>query len=153
MNEELLKEKQRVFEALLQRKKEELSKISKYQQDQLESINEADLDQSEMIENQRENMMREMRTESESLDHLKQEVNYLEDYRSFRERNEIGPSTLVKTNIGNFVVAVPEQLFEVEGNEYTGISTKSPLYGALERKKEGDKVSFNDQEIEIKVVA
>ena len=152
MNEEKLKEKHKVFEALLGRKKEEFSKISKYQQEQLNSINEADLDQSEMIENQRENMMREMRTESQSLDHLKSEINYLEDFQSFSAKTEVGPSTIIKTNIGNFVVAVPEHLFGVDGNEYTGISTKSPAYEAMVGKKAGDKLKFNGQDVEIKEV-
>ncbi len=152
MNEEKLKEKHKVFKALLDRKQEEFSKISKYQQEQLNSINNADLDQSEMIENQRENMMREMRTESQSLDHLKEEINYLEDFQSFTARTEVGPSTLVKTSIGNFVVSVPEHLFEVDGTEYTGITTKSPAYEAMEGSKEGDNLKFNGQEVKIDFV-
>ncbi|WP_417610419.1 hypothetical protein [Owenweeksia hongkongensis] len=152
MSADKLKLKHAVFEALLSQKKAEFEKISKYQQDQLESINEADLDKSEMIESQTENMMREMRTESQSLDHLKEEVNFLEDYKSFKNREKVGPSCIVKTNIGNFVVAVPEHEFTVEGEKFTGISTKSPIYEALEGKTEGDSISFNGQEIKISQV-
>ncbi len=152
MNTDKLKLKHSVFEALLNHKKAEFKKISDYQQDQLESINEADLDKSEMIESQTENMMREMRTESQSLDHLKAEINFLEDYKSFKNRDEVGPSCLVKTSIGNFVVAVPEHQFEVNDEKYTGISTKSPLYEALEGKTEGESIEFNGQNVKISQV-
>lgn len=153
MSEDKLKEKYKVFEALLAKKKEEFEKISNYQQEQLESINEADLDKSELIESQTENMMREMRTESQTLDHLKKEINHLEDYKSFQQKDEVGPSTLVKTSMGNFLVAVPEHLFEVNGEKYTSVSAKTPIYEALEGKKEGDTVQFNGQEVKITFVA
>lgn len=152
MSEDKLKEKYKVFGALLKKKQEEYDRIQEYQRGELKSINEADLDRSEMIESQTENMMREMRTESETLDHLKEEINYLEDFKSYRERDKIGPATLVKTNIGNFLVSVPEPLFESNGEKFSGITVKSPIYEALEGKKEGDKVHFNGRDIEIKMV-
>lgn len=152
MNEDKLQEKYKVFEQLLKRKKSRFEELSNFQQEQVESINEADMDQDSIMENQTEAMLREARIENESLDHLKEEINYLEDFKSFRAREEVGPSTLVKTSMGNFVVAVPEHLLEVDGQKFTGISTKSPLYEALEGKREGDTIQFNGQQVKINMV-
>lgn len=152
MNEDKLQKKYKVFEHLLRRKKALFEDLSNFQQEQVESINEADMDQDSIMENQTESMLREIRVENASLDHLKEEVNYLEDFKSFQVREEVGPSTLVKTSMGNFIVAVPEHLLEVDGEKFTGISTKSPLYEALEGKREGDTIRFNGQQVEINMV-
>ena len=152
MTDHRLKTKHKIFERLLKVKIKRFNEISDFQQDHVESINDADLDNNSIVENQTEQMMREARVENESLDHLKEEINYLEDYQSFKDKDVIGPSTVVKTNIGNFIVSVPATSFEVEGEKFTGISTKSPMYGAIEGKSEGDKVEFNGQDIEIREV-
>ncbi len=152
MNEDKLRTKYKVFETLLERKKSRFNELSRFQRDQVNSINEADMDQDSIMEDQTEAMLREARVENESLDNLKEEINYLEDYKSFGEKNEVGPSTLVKTSLLNLVVSVPQRTFEVGGEKYNGISTKSPVYEALEGKKAGEKVEFNGQKIEIKEV-
>lgn len=153
MKEEKLETKREVFKTLLEIKKKQYNEIKKFQEEQLSSINDADLDRSEMIESQTENMMREMRVESASLDHLKEEINYLEDYNSFMDRDTVGPSTIVKTTKANYVVSVAEKSFTVQGDEYYGISTKSPVYQALKDKKEGDEVEFNGDTLKITTVA
>lgn len=150
--ESLLKWKKAVFDALLENKQKQFEEARDYQRSQLKSINEADLDQSEMLENQTENMMQEMRVESESLDHLEEEINTIKANRSLDAHTEIGPSTVVKTNIGNFVVCVPMKSFKVNGEEYRGISTQTPIYNALQGKGAGEKVNFNDQDIAVKEV-
>lgn len=152
MSEEKLKQKHRIFEALLHKKQERFDQLSNFQEDNLESINDADLDNNSMMENQTEQMLRETRVENESLDHLKEEINRLEDYESFQQNDQVGPSTVVKTNIANIVVAVPQRTFEVDGEKYNGVSTESPIYQALEGKSAGDKVDFNGQQLEIKDV-
>lgn len=144
--------KREVFKTLLELKKKQYHRIKVYQREQLNSINDADLDRSEILESQTENMMREMRTESSSLDHLKAEIDYLEDYNSFGAREVVGPSTIVKTNSANYVVAVPENIFKVGSDWYHGISTQSPIYKALLGKSKGDKISFNGQEIIVMMV-
>lgn len=144
--------KQEVFRTLLEIKKKQYDRIKVYQRDQLNSINDADLDRSEMLENQTENMMREMQNESSSLDHLKTEIDYLEDYRSFGAREVVGPSTIVKTNSANYVVSVPENVFNAAGEWFHGVSTQSPIYQALLGKAKGDTVTFNGQEIKVLLV-
>lgn len=152
MSEEKLKQKHKIFEVLLHKKQERFKELSNFQDDQLESINDADLDNNSIMENQTEQMLRETRVENESLDHLKQEINYLEDYQSFKENDKVGPSTIVKTDMANLVISVPQRTFEVDGEKFNGVSTKSPIYEALEGRTAGDKVDFNGQNIEIKEV-
>lgn len=152
MSEEKLKQKHKIFEVLLHKKQERFKELSNFQDDQLESINDADLDNNSIMENQTEQMLRETRVENESLDHLKQEINYLEDYQSFKENDKVGPSTIVKTDMANLVISVPQRTFEVNGEKFNGVSTKSPIYEALEGRTAGDKVDFNGQNIEIKEV-
>lgn len=152
MTEDKLKQKYKVFETLLETKKKRFDQLSNFQRDQVESINEADLDNNSIAENQTEQMLREARVENESLDHLKEEINYLEDYHSFGNKDEVGPSTLVKTSLANLVVSVPAKPFKVDGEEYYGVSTESPVYEALEGRKPGDTVEFNGQNVEIREV-
>jgi len=149
MTEERLKRKYKVFETLLDIKKKRFARLSDFQEDQLESINDADMDQNSIVENQTEEMIREVRNENETLDHLKQEINKLEDYKSFRDKEEVGPGTVVLTDKINLVVSVPQRTFEVDGNKYTGVSTSSPIYQALEGKSAGEKVDFNGQTFEV----
>lgn len=146
------KEKQEIFHALLEKKRQQHADLSGFQEDQLESVNKADLDQSSMVENQRETMMRETRIENKSLDHLQREIEYLLGFEAYHEQEEVAPATVVKTNIGNFLVAVPEPEFEAGGEKFAGISTRSPIYQAMEGKKSGDKFDFNGNTIEIKEV-
>ncbi|MDZ7846602.1 MAG: hypothetical protein U5L96_07455 [Owenweeksia sp.] len=82
----------------------------------------------------------------------REEVDYLEEYESYMDKETIGSSTVVKTNIGNFVVSVPLQVFTVEGETYMGVSTDSPIYEELEGHKEGDELEFNGQQIRIQRV-
>lgn len=152
MTEDRLKRKYRVFEALLDKKKKRFDQLSEFQDDQLESINDADMDQNSIVENQTEEMLREVRTENETLDHLKEEINKLEDYKSFREKEIVGPGTVVITDKFNLVVSVPQRTFEVDGKKYNGISTESPIYQVLVGKTSGEKVDFNGQSIEINEV-
>ena len=144
--------KQEVFKTLLEIKKKQYNQITEYQRSQLDSINDADLDRSEILESQTENMMQEMQNESTSLDHLKKEIDYLDDYRQFGAVETVGPSTIVKTNSANYIVAVPESKFEVAGEFYYGISTQSPIYEVLQGKGKGDEVNFNGQNIQIMMV-
>ncbi len=152
MTKDRLKEKHQVFEALLQQKKQRFEQMSNFQEEHLQSINEGDLDQNSIVENQTEEMLREVRTENESLDTLKEQINKLEDYKSYQDKDKVGPITVVKTDLLNLVVAVPQRTFEVNGEKYNGVSTDSPIYQALEGKAAGDSVEFNGKNIKVKEV-
>ena len=150
--EDRLETKRTVFKSLLDEKKKAFARISQYQQEILQSVNEADLDKSEMIESQTENMMREMRIENESLDHLKQEIEKLESYDSLAIFDYVAPGTVILTNDKNYVVFSPQQEFTAHGKTFYGISTDSPIYEVLKDHEAGETLTFNDSKFVIEEV-
>lgn len=152
--EEALREKREVFQALLSKKQEEFERLSNFQEDQLESINADKKDQpKDLMESSTEKELREIRVENNTIDKLREQINYLEGFKSLKRRERVEQGSLVKTSEGNFLVAVPELKFEAEDEIYSGISADSPLFEALEGKNEGDEVKFNGQEYKIEHIA
>lgn len=152
--EEALKEKRQVFQALLDRKQEEFDRLSNFQEEQLESINADKKNQpKDLMESSTEKELREIRLENKTIDKLREQINYLEGFKSLKRRNKVEQGSLVKTSEGNFLIAVPELNFKANGDSYSGISADSPLYEALEGHREGDKVEFNGMEFKIESVA
>lgn len=150
--EDALVEKQRAFEALLNKKREEYDRLTNFQKEQLESVNGDDLDKGDIIESPTENLMREVRLEGDNLDKLKEEIEFLDRFESLAAKKEVGPVSLVDTNIGKLLVAVPENSFTAQGNTYTAISVESPIYRELEGKKAGDEINFNGHSVKINTV-
>lgn len=151
--EDKLRHKKSVFDALLETKREEFERLSNFQQEQLESINRSSNNESQdVIENPRENQMRELRVENETIDKLRKEINYLEGFESLKERDQVEVGSLIKTSAGNFLVAVPKLKFEAEGDTFTAISAHSPLFEALSGAAEGDKVDFNGEQYHIETI-
>ena len=135
----MLKEKETVFKTLLNKKQKEFEHLKAFQEDQLESINNSQqLESHDIIENPNENQMREIRVESETLDELQKQIVFLEGFTFELEREEVAVGSMVKTNNGNFIVAVPQLNFKVDGKPFTAISAKSPLYQAMQGKKPGE---------------
>lgn len=150
---DILTYKKRVFSSLIDRKKREFQELAAFQEKQLDSINESkDNESHDMIESPIEQEMREVRVENKTIDRLREEVNYLDGFDSFRARETVEVGTVVKTNQGNFIVAVPETTFTVGEETYQGISSKSPLFQEMQGKKAGDEMKFNGQEYKIELV-
>lgn len=152
--EQALKEKRDVFQALLNKKRAEFERLSSFQEEQLQSINADKKDQpKDLMESSTEKELREIRVENNTIDKLRQQINYLEGFKSLKRRGQVEQGSLVKTSEGNFLVAVPELKFEVEGHSYSGISADSPLFEALEGHKEGAEVNFNGLDYKIEHIA
>ena len=60
-----------------------------------------------------------------------------------------GAGSVVETNSGNFFLAIPAGLTEIQGNKYTIISLYSPIGKLLLEKGKGDKLTFNGKEYTI----
>lgn len=144
-----LEQKRHIFQALLEKKRSEFDELRNFQRDQLESINKDDLDKGDMIESPTENLMREVRLEGKSLQNLEEEINILSKYNSPDLKDKVAPMSVIHTDIGNFVVGVPEHFFEVQGEKYTGISSQSPIYEAMENSGKGDEITFNGRQVRI----
>lgn len=59
---------------------------------------------------------------------------------------------IVLTNNGNFFISGSHRSFEVNGDEYIFLSVKSPMFHAMEGKKEGEGFDFRKTEYKIKEV-
>lgn len=59
-------------------------------------------------------------------------------------RDEVNVGAAVKTDKGTFFVSASIEQFNVDGEEIMGLSTKSPLFQAMQGKKAGDSFTHND---------
>lgn len=70
----------------------------------------------------------------------------------FGPSDQVGPGAIVVFKGRRFVVAVSTAAFECEGESYMGISTQSPIYGALEGLKKGESFTFNGRKTKLEDV-
>lgn len=68
---------------------------------------------------------------------------------SLKPNESISIGSIVKTNKGNYFIAVPFGKLILEENTYFIISLASPIGQLLNKKTTGDKIAFNGNEIEI----
>lgn len=147
------KRKQQIFDALRALKQTEYDKLCNFQEEQLESINATqDLQTHDIIENSNENQMREVRLESNAIDRLAEELEQLQTFDPSQIHEKITLGSIVHTDKFRLAVLIPQLHFEVQGQSYTAISPKSPLYKALEGFKAGDTIKFQNKEHHIKEV-
>lgn len=66
---------------------------------------------------------------------------------SIKDRVDIG--AVVKTNIGNFFIAISGDDIEIEDEEYTPISIASPIGALLKGKKKDNTATFRGKKIKI----
>lgn len=97
---------------------------------------------SEDIENQAALM-------SEQLQMLEEEMDKLHriDPSEVHETAHLG--SVVITEQQRFFVSVSLERFKVDGIDYFGISTKAPIYKAIEGKRQGDEATVNGRQFKI----
>ncbi len=83
-------------------------------------------------------------------DALANDIRILKGIDSIEPTEEIQLGDVIHTDQGKFFVAVASDLFTVEGVDYQGISTNSPLFQALLGKHNGDTVTVNGNDFELK---
>ncbi len=66
-----------------------------------------------------------------------------------RPSTHVQLGSLVKTNNGNFFIAIPAGIIELHGQVYYAISLASPLGSKLKNCKVGEQVTFNNQSYKI----
>lgn len=91
-----------------------------------------------------------VRAKAQVSDQLAKDINLLEgimDHIEPTEKLQLGD--VIKTDRGNFFVAVVSDAFEVKGHKFIGISTDSPFYQAAIGSKSGDVVSVSGNDFVI----
>ena len=94
----------------------------------------------------------EINTINSLLEFAETELLVLETIRQTLDtkRESVSLGAIVVTNYNTFFISASLEQFSVEGSKYLGISTKSPLYFAMDGKKIGDSFEYKDKRYTIK---
>lgn len=118
-------------------------------------VSSARLDRTEPIENDELAQAAFARDLSEAFDepvHTHAEKIAKLQGIDFGPKSAVREGAIVRIAGREFVIAVATDRFTCDDKELMGISAASPLYAAIEGKKAGDTVDFNDRDIEIEAV-
>ena len=101
--------------------------------------NEDEYDNNEL--SQKSQSSTEINALNEALSLANEEMSILQSLESSisGEHLSASPGAVVVTNRDTFFISVSIEQFELEGETFIGLSTKSPLYIAMRGKKKGDK--------------
>jgi transcription elongation GreA/GreB family factor len=86
---------------------------------------------------------------TEQLAMLQEELEKLERITLDAVHDVVHLGSVVKTNQQQFFVSVSIERFKCDNQEYFGVSTKAPIYKAMEGKRLGDKFEINGRQFEI----
>lgn len=143
--------KEAIVAHLLKAKKESLDNIMRMQRlDNQEAKKETE-DGMNMFETGKVDQARNRVTARSSVaDALARDINTLNGIDTITPTEEIQLGDVIHTNQGKYFVAVASDAFTLDGVEYLGISTDSPLFKALLGKHDGDTVTVNGNEFTLK---
>ena len=138
--------KEIVFQAIkhLQR---HISSLQTEQKKKLIDVNLEDIDKGDVAESPKEQMMDEFLEQGMSLDHLNQAIEKLHQISSLEtELPTASFGSLVKTNLGYFLVGTAFPGFFWKENKIIGLSMEAPLFKKMEGLKSHAKFSFKNIE-------
>lgn len=119
-------------------------------------VADARLDRSEPIEND-EHAQAEIASDlSEALDDtIHDHSDKLDKLRKidFGPKSTVAEGALVRMSGRYFIIAVSTAKFTCEGREIIGISTKAPIFEAMEGARAGDTVEFMGRKLVIEDIA
>lgn len=148
-NQLTLEHKREVVKRVIDHKSQQFEAFERAQREKLESSNRSSSDKNDLVESPREQMMDEISMRSEVLDQMQTDLDILRSLPLEAAHNEIALGTLVRTNRGDFLVAVADRRQPAESNMPIGVSAESPIFKAMEGKKIGDQFDLRDRTYEI----
>jgi transcription elongation GreA/GreB family factor len=86
---------------------------------------------------------------AEQLQMLQEEMEKLQRINPDETHESVHLGSVVVTEQQRFFVSVSLERFKADGVDYFGISTKAPIYAALEGKKQGDVAEVNGRSFKI----
>lgn len=104
--------------------------------------NEESYDNNELSQQSQKND--ELETLNRNLQFANDEMKILRQLLSRPEGGFmfVAPGAVVVTNTKTFFVGVSTEQFQVDGESFIGLSTKSPLYSVMKEKKKDQKFSY-----------
>ncbi len=86
---------------------------------------------------------------SEQLAMVEEEFDKLHRIETSEDHDNVHLGSVVVTEKQSFFVSVSIERFKCEGQEYFGVSTKAPIYKAMEGKQKGDSFEVNGRTFQI----
>jgi hypothetical protein len=122
-------------------------------QERVESANQnEDDDFTDHFESTREEVMDEINLVAPQADAAQAQLQLLERMEAETLHEQVKNGSVVLTDQQNLFVSTSLPLFEVEGKQYLGVSTDSPVYHAMKHKKKGDSFTLNGVQYHIEDV-
>lgn len=105
--------------------------------------NEEEYDSNEL--SQKAQAAEEINSINEALSLANEEMAVLDSLQriSKEEAHNVSPGAVVATNRDTFFISASIEQFDLDGDTWIGLSTKSPLYKAMKGKKKGDSFKCN----------
>ena len=140
ITERLLAIKENAYHNLMSMQNKDLGEAKETQEEDHNLFEDGKVDQS----------INRVEARASVVEALSRDIDILSNIDSINETEEVQLGDVIETDQGNFFVAVASDAFEVNGKEYRGISTDSPLYKALRGKHDGDVVEVNGNKFTLK---
>ena len=112
------------------------------------SISEGTYDSGDHVRNSQAKDRVDMLTRQ--LNFAVEEMTKLKSINTDTTHENVHLGSVVQTEQRKFFVSVSLELFEAEGVQYFGISTKSPIFQAMAGKKKGEEFHYNETHYLIK---
>ena len=144
-----LARKKTILEAARRKSQGLVEDLRKTTQQLLESANQAATDEENRAESLQEEMMEAYSETSRTLEEAMHQREILEKVNSNILHNLVAFGAVVITDTEQFLVAASLGTFADREHQYVGLSIQSPLYGAMQGKKQGEQFSFRTQQYRI----
>lgn len=112
-------------------------------QERLQSADQDDDNITDRYESTREEVMDEIGQVAPQTDAAEYQLQLLNRLDADTLHNQATIGSVVLTDSQHFFVSTSLPKFEVDGQEYLGVSTESPVYHAMKDKKKGDTFTLN----------
>src|SRR5258706_860789 len=143
--------KKEVIQEATNRLRQQLGDLQKEQRKTLRDVNSEDIDKGDLAESPKEQMMDEFLEQGLSLEHLHKAIEKLQHMAALTENPAVVSfGSLVKTNVGDFLIGTPFPEFSWKGNKITGLSLEAPLFKKMEGLKPPAEFHLHDREYIIK---
>lgn len=137
-------DKKKIIAYLLEQKKTSYDSMMKMQQSELAGAQKNNEEGEAMFDDGKtDQSLNRVEARASTVEALKADINLLSGLDSIEPNERLQLGDVIETDKGNFFVAVPEEEFTVDGVNFRGISTESPLFRALVDKKNGEKAEVN----------
>ena len=130
----------------------EEAKLNFYQQKYNEFLESSKLDNYDSIDSQSISIAEqsgELSTIFDSPMHEHQKALEIIKQIDFSQKDTVKPGSIVKIGNRKFVISIATESFNVDGEEYIGISSNSPMYQEIEGLTQNDKFEFRGKSLKI----